>query len=970
MLSRVKLPATVWAFLAAGAVFAQPQPAGPPRTPVERFRAAREHVLDARFDVAAEELKGFLAANPTDRDIFEIQRLYGPAVFERLKQVPRWSEEPAAQAEAVKAVDDIVARAREANKKFFRDPARIRQFVLNLGASTEERIFAEQQLRPSGDAVVRPLLDELRGTDDQTLRAGILGAARRLGPEVVPGLLAGLESLSDDKKVALLQSVTDRSDIHTLAAAVDTDPLPWLWYYGSAPTDRGALRAGARTLLDALVSDAGRRQADAELVALARRSYDKTARFTTLDAPADRVPTWTWDEPAKELKTLPLTKAQAEEYFGLRDLRWALERNPANRTAQDLYLNLATDRAVERAGYGVLMTADPGFYQLLSAAPTAQLMRLLDAAIAGKRTAEVMGYTQALADRADRSASSPTEVTLPDGKVVVKPAVLAKALDYPDPRVQLAAAIGLLRSPGPPTHGRQARVVEILRRALAADPAPQGPSVKGRALLGDPSDARGEQVAQHLRAVGYTVERVTTGRDLFRRVARSSDIDLIVIDRHIGGPMIPDVLASLKADANAARRPILLVASADVTRPVPLELQLLRLAVLVAVTEAAEPVVPPPFFFDPRRPPVADIEAARREVGAARDSALGRIAADRLARLQRLVDAANFPPSAKLAARLDLRLPQLTYAVLTTEFPVSTESAPQTVKALSSFTNLIRTQPELTPATVGVPTGPLGRIIEELATALDQPRRDRADALRRRLDANALLLPADVYRDRDLEDQLARVAASTPGVTVVPEPFGLNGFAEEVQAATADPADRPRSPNAKRFAARAAVDWLRRIGLGDVPGYDVRPAEPALRAALKDDELADAAVDAVARIPTAEVQQDLLAVALDPKRPAALRMRAADRALQHIQSFGETIPRPLAKSLASGAAAEPAGDLRGKLLVIHQLVSGKPDDQALLFGTYRPAVAVPTPPAGSAPAEPAPQPEPKDPKTEPKEPKN
>jgi CheY-like chemotaxis protein len=941
-----RIPPLAAAWVAFAAVAVGQPPAGEPRTPVDRFRAAREHYLDARYDVAAEELKGFLAANPADKDFFEIQRLYGPAVFERLRQVPRWSEEVSANAEAVKTIDEVVTRAREANKKFFRDPARIRQFVLNLGATTEERIYAEQQLRASGDAVVRPLLDEFRGTDDAAMRAGILSAIRRLGSDVVPGVLAGVESLADDKKLAVLQAVTNRDDLNSLAAATDTDPLPWLWYYSAAPVEQGALRAGTRVVLDQLVADAGRKAADAELVALARPAYDRKAAFATLDKVADTVTVWAWDEAAKELKSEARTKSQAEEFYGLRNLRWALERNPANGAAQDLYLGLATDRAVERTNYGPLFVADPGIYQLLAATPTKQLVRLLDAAITEKKPGEVMGYTQALADRADRNASTPTEVVQPNGTVIRKPPVLAKALDYPHPGVQLAAAIGLLRAPGPPLHGRQARVVEVLRRALAADPVPQGSAMKGKALLGDPSDLRGEKVASHLRAVGYAVERVTTGRDLLRRVARASDIDLIVLDRHLGGPMPQDVLASLKADANAARRPILLVASTDQTRPPPLELQLLRLAILVAVTETAEPVVPAPFFFDPRRPPVSDVAAARRETARQRDIALGEIAASRLARLRRLVQAADLPPNPKLFERLDLRLPELTYAVLATEYPVSEESAPELTRQLKSVTQRLRDRAELNPSVVGVPTGPLGRIIEEMDEAIDAPRRAKADGLRRRIDPAALFIPADNYRDRILEEQLARMSASTPGVTVVPEPFGLGGLAEEIQAATADPAMQPRDAAMKKVAARYAVAWLARIGLGDIPGYDVRPAEAELRAALRDDALVEDAIDALGRVPTAEVQQDLLAVALDPARPLDRRMEAADQTLRHVQSYGRSIPASQAATLADAAMKE-TGDLRGKLLVIHQLVSGKPDDQGTLFRTYRPLLAAPAAPVAA-----------------------
>ena len=76
--------------------------------------------------------------------------------------------------------------------------------------------------------------------------------------------------------------------------------------------------------------------------------------------------------------------------------------------------------------------------------------------------------------------------------------------------------------------------------------------------------------ATFLSQLGYTTERLQTGRELLRRVAHAADYDLVVIDRHIGDPVLADLLAMGKQDANIARRPVLVVASPDAPRPVPL----------------------------------------------------------------------------------------------------------------------------------------------------------------------------------------------------------------------------------------------------------------------------------------------------------------------------------------------------------------------------------------------------------------
>jgi CheY-like chemotaxis protein len=300
----------------------------------------------------------------------------------------------------------------------------------------------------------------------------------------------------------------------------------------------------------------------------------------------------------------------------------------------------------------------------------------------------------------------------------------------------------------------------------------------GRAAVVDPVDIRGEKVAGLLRRQGYAVERFATGRDLLRRVGRSADIDLAVIDRHVPDPTLLDVVAMLRPDATG--RPVLVVASTDQPRPVPLEHLILRLAMLVAATETSSLEVPPPFAFDPRRT-VTDEAAERAQIAARRDRALAELLRLRLDRLTRLVEAADLPSSIELKARLAARLPQATYAALAAEFPVTAESAPETYKQFVGLNATIRATPKLTQSTITVPTGPLGRIVEELELVVNPGRLDPFDPEARKADPrlqkiyaltsaanpDALALPADTSRDVLLEDKLSRMLRPYPGVTVI-----------------------------------------------------------------------------------------------------------------------------------------------------------------------------------------------------------
>lgn len=943
------------ALLAANSLVAQPPGNGEPRTPQTIYSSVRDLISEGKFDIAAEELKAFVASNPSDEDLFALQNRYGPTVFERLKMVQVWSEVADEQAQALRNVEAVLTQYREASKKFFSDPARILRYVRNLGESTEERIYAIQQLKPSGDAVVLPMLKELTSTDNAALQSGIISSIRQLGPEVVAGFLAGQEVLPDHMKIGVLETVAQRSDILSLIGFAETDPLPWLWYY-SAPAvgHNESLVNAAKSILKQLLGSAAVNQPETELVKLGIPFYEQKARFATLDELNDRVTIWPVED--GEVSKQQVSKALAEEFFGLRHFRWSLDQNPSYRPAQDFFLKLAIQRAVKRTQFGPLIWREVEAYQLLAATPSRQLIQLLEEAILQKQSAEVMGFTQGLADRAERSAATPSEVVMPDGRKLLKEPVLAKALEYPDSRIQLAAALGLLRAPGKPMHGKNAQVVDVLRRALTADLPEEGAKEIGRVLIADPSDMRSDKVASFFRQLGYKPERFLTGRSLLRRIRQAADFDLIVIDNHIAMPETKDLLAQLRADSNVGNRPILLIASSNETKPVPMEHLLLRLAEYVAVTDVdldveIDPLADPdqveptsvakPFFFDPRKPAIdpRDIPQIKKEIGQQRDRQLERIYNRRVARLRRLVEAADMPTSERLQQRLDLRIPQLTYATLAAQYPVSPESAPGTYRTLESFTRRVLSQPDLTESTVKVPIDGMAALIEQFEIAIDQETQAELNQLRLRIDPEALGIPADRYRDEYLETRLANLARYTPNVKVIPEPYGLIGFSEEIMQVTADPDKQPRTAEQKRVAAAYAVEWLRKLAVGEIVGYDVRPAEAALIDALLDDEFAPFAIDALSRIPSATVQQSLIRLAISADRPEPIRFQAADRAILHIQTFGKSTPESLAVGVTDASMDESEGELKGKLLVIHQLLGAQTKDLGELLRAYTPRKA-------------------------------
>jgi tetratricopeptide (TPR) repeat protein/CheY-like chemotaxis protein len=945
---RLRVPLFALALVLGAAGLATAQEA--PKKPIDVFRAARDYLQAGSLELAAETFKDFLNLKPTDQDYLDVEAKYGANAFQNLRNVPRWLPDAKKDAEFKKTViEGIIEGSLKANEKLTRNPARLLRLVQNLGESREERDFAIAELNRAGDAVVPVLVENLRVNTSPEYRAGALTAVTRLNAEVVPGLVVATENVPEELKVGLIKSLAGRSDVTALTGKADTNFMPYLWYLAASDQAGGLRDTAIQTLRDLTGDRSDRLQADVELVKYATPMYERKGSFAAYDRVKNRVKLWVWDAAARNVKPVELTPTQAEEQTGLKYLKWAIERRPGSEPAQELFLSLATERAVERASFGDLAKADPNVSQLLASAPAGMLINLLDSALAENKTALAYGLTQALGNRAETAAAIPRKV---EGGGEKKPAPLVKALNYSDPRVQLAAAAALLKMPQV-EHGANARIVDVLKRAAGGDGAAGG---MGKALIADPLAARGDQVATMLRGVGYQSEVFGTGRELFKRINRSSDFDLILVDRHVVEPTLQDVLAQLAANTNAGRRPILVVASPDNVVAPSVETQLLRLAVLVAVTETTEMVVPPPYEVD-RRKTREENEDLRKLNVRDRDDRLMRIYEGRLARMRRIVTAANLGTSIALETRLGLRLPQLALAALLAEYQPTAEFAPTPFRDLRNYTQLLRRQPELDKALEGAPTADLIRLIAQLETALTPEMRKTFDAVLMRIDADALNLPRTPSIDPVTEAVLKRAVSGYKGVSVIAEPFAVGsvegsvryGLAYDVQAAVADPAQRPRDATERNASTKLALDWLRRLAVGEQTGFDLTPAVPALRQALSNDEYAEIAIEALSRIPVAGAQQDLARVAATTARAAAVRGKAADAAVRHVQANGKMTNAEVDQLVATALAGEANPELKSKLAVLSAALTGKPGDLVNRIKGYTVPTAAPTPPKAATP---------------------
>jgi hypothetical protein len=181
-------------------------------------------------------------------------------------------------------------------------------------------------------------------------------------------------------------------------------------------------------------------------------------------------------------------------------------------------------------------------------------------------------------------------------------------------------------------------------------------------------------------------------------------------------------------------------------------------------------------------------------------------------------------------------------------------------------------------------------------------------------DPAALRLPPMApVRNPDVEIRLARVTAPYKNVRVIPAVFTETGFKDELTQAT-DPKAPLLSPEEKRENAKAALGWLRKMAVGEVPGYEVGPALASLRFALFFDELAPGAIDALARLPSKDAQLDLANLAVAPERAVPVRSQAAGALVEHIQKYGKFVTGPQADAIVTATGATEDADLKARLL--------------------------------------------------------
>ena len=519
-----------------------------PATVLEFWAAMRYEVQLGKFDVAGLHLELLLKEynkkpEDGDKELVKIAEAEGLFPILNLRNIKKWSDFPPFQKEAVENTEKLVDRVTEALEKHLSDPERIQKFIKRLDAPTpEERAFARMQLMKSKSRAVPYLVEALRVNFGKALFSRIRDLMLEMDSEIVPAYLEVFRAANPNEAKELEPRLT-LLDI-TLKRG-DQRIVPYLWHLSESPQYPEKMREAAKKALALFTKTDPLHLLPAKiaLTQLAEDYYHHRVNF-----PAKAVRIWRWDGVQVSTKPIELTPAQAEEFFGTRYARQALELDSKYLPAQVVLLSLTLERTLEPdLDQLLLKPLPPNLKNLLVTTNPELIGTVLERAMDDRKPAVIVATVQALGERGD-----PRVAKLSPGG---NPMGLWRALFYPDRRVQFAAAQATVRIPDVPPVAK-ARVVDIYRRALAADPAP-------KALAAYIPPAKAAEVRKALKDAGFEPVLVPTIKDAFDKLKESSDYDFILLHRGLPELERPFVLSQLRGDYDQAGLPVFMVAGKD-----------------------------------------------------------------------------------------------------------------------------------------------------------------------------------------------------------------------------------------------------------------------------------------------------------------------------------------------------------------------------------------------------------------------
>jgi CheY-like chemotaxis protein len=535
-----------------------------PKTVLEYWSALSFEVQVGKFEVAAYHLDKLLKLpeKEADDELLGIEDVEGMNTFLRLRAVKQWSKQPELEAEARKDVEVLIDRVLAALHRRLSDSERLSKFIQGLFDPVPEvRGFSLYQIKRAKQYAT-PLLVEALRTSKPGQQAVLKKVLLELDPDIFPPMLELFRS-RDVKDAA---DIEFRLNLLWLAKArAEKRVIPYLWHLSSAPQYPAIVRDQAKDTLAYLLETTPDRLPPAKvaLTELAEKYYHRKVRLPDTTQVADR------DDPAKQLvmpaykkwyltedgKIRPapdvLKPDDARFEFGLRYAQQALELDKSYLPAQVVFLSFLLEAEFGRKPYDgqldklLMEKRPPALGRLLAKIDLELLTSVLERAMQERNYAVMLPLIDAVGERG--------EVRLAQASSGAAPALLVQLLYYPDRRVQYAAARALLKLPTSPSPVASTRVVEVLGRFLATEPAP-------KVLIVHAKDERATELRNAAKEAGYASDVAATVKEAVQKLHDTAEYDAILVNDAVPDNELPFVLSQLRTDSEGGLLPLLLIA--------------------------------------------------------------------------------------------------------------------------------------------------------------------------------------------------------------------------------------------------------------------------------------------------------------------------------------------------------------------------------------------------------------------------
>lgn len=501
-----------------------------PETPEEFLRAAIQAQELVRPELARQYLQQFWNQNPSDEELLRLRTEIGPAAFQRL----------ANQEELQPLSVEIAERATELFRERGATPEHLTQLMDGLSGPGGTAAASRRALINTGPRAVPSILERLRAEQNDSVRRQLIDAMVGMGEEVLPAMHATLDSPDGALKIVAMT---------VIGRIGSRDSLPYLYPLAYGPNQETRLQGMARDTLAAIAERTPVPRDEIQPFDVSERL--RRAAISTLEAgelvatarSAEPVSLWIWDAQLNQLREASVPGNQAPLYQATRFARDSFLVAPERESAQAFYLALRMEWEAAQAGTFEPPGGPGTSVATLLASGSALSQATLRETVAADLHRATVGTLGVLS-----RIGSPN--LLFGGQ-----SELREALNANHPRVQLAAAVTVMRLHPDRDFPDAGRVVEIFARALAE-------TGMGTALIIDPHYQRGATLASFAREMGYESRYALTGQEGFRMATEQFEPSFILVNLNVDRWGLAQTLANFRADTRTQGTPIVVVGPA------------------------------------------------------------------------------------------------------------------------------------------------------------------------------------------------------------------------------------------------------------------------------------------------------------------------------------------------------------------------------------------------------------------------